>query len=222
MTRRLSFLASVVLFLAWPGQSLPGRQASDPHQSPTPETADMKTAANGNELLVPQPVVPCGASGTSPDAGDPATTSAIPRIDRFIAAEHFREALSPSVVVKIAWLGAMFRQRFLNKVEDDRGGGALLRRFALRRSSQSAGIVAELTIHHETRLADVWCLLSRQPNGEPGVLLTDAIPNIFYIRDADDALRAVDAVWSGAGWEIGASAVDGSYLWPPGSLVIAR
>lgn len=182
----------------------------------------METAANGTDLLAPQRVVPCGASARSADADDPATTSAIPRTERFVAAEHFREALSPSVAVKISWLGAMFRRRVLSKIEDDGDGGALLRRFTLRRSSQSAGIVAELNIHHETKLADVWCLLSRQPNGEPGVLLTNAIPNIFYVRDSDDALRAVDAVWAGAGWEIGASAIDGSHQWPSGSQVIAR
>jgi hypothetical protein len=67
-----------------------------------------------------------------------------------------------------------------------------------------------------------WCLLKLQANGEDGALQTNAFPNIFFVRDVTGVLGAVDALWAGAGWEIGASPVEGQREWPSGSRVIAR
>lgn len=222
MMKRPSLILGVALLLLSVERAWSDGRLADPHPARAPQAPARETAVNGQDLLASRGVVQCAASRDPSDPDDPATTSAIPRADRFVARDNFKEAVTASAAVRIAWLGAMFRQRFLSKIEERAGGGAILRRFVLRRSSQSAEIVAELNIHHETHLADAWCLLSRQPNGEPGTLLIDAVPNAFYIRDADDVLRAVDAVWGGAGWEIGASAIDGPHRWPPDSQVIAR
>jgi hypothetical protein len=173
------------------------------------------------EILTPQGVTRCPFADDPSDVGDPATTSALPGAGSFVAQEHFNEGVASQARVKIAWLGAMFRRRFLSMVEAN-DWGATLRRFVVRRAARDAEIIAALTIHHETKLVDLWCLLSRQPNGEPGPLLTNAVPNVFYIRDTGGDLGAVDAVWGGTGWEIGASAVDTDSRWRAGRQVLAR
>jgi hypothetical protein len=222
MMKRPSLIICVALLLLSPQRSLLGGDRAGPRDARTVEATGEKTAANDQGPLTPQGVVDCSASDQPPEADDPATTSAIPRAERFIAQDHFREtASSTRGAVQITWVGAMFRERFLNKIEEG-VGRAVLRRFVLRRSSRSADIVADLSIYHETKLADLWCLLSRQPGGGAGRLLINAVPNVFYIRDTEGVLAAVDAVWGGAGWEIGASSVDGSHLWPAGSQVIVR
>ena len=184
------------------------------------ETAD-RGAVNDVGVLMPQGEVRCPALERSSEPTDPATTSALLGVQQFVASKHFKETASSNSEIKISWLGATFKQRFLPKVEDD-GSGAILRAFVLRKPSRDAEIIAGLSIHDETRLGDLWCLLSRQPNGESGTLLTNAVPNVFFIRDIDGHLGAVDAVWGGAGWEIGASSVDAPRQWLAGRRVISR
>jgi hypothetical protein len=72
-----------------------------------------------------------------------------------------------------------------------------------------------------TSLHSVWALLSRQSHGERGLLRTDGVPNVFYVRDDVSRIWAVDAVWSGAGWEVGASRLN-SVTRQRGAHVIAR
>lgn len=177
------------------------------------------TAPHELQLLTRQGVVRC--PGNSGDATDPTTTSSLSRTEQFVAREHFKESPSTQAAVRISWLGATFRQRLLNKIEDATGG-AFLRTFVVRTPSRSTEILADLAIYHETKLSDLWCLLSQQPVGQAGTLLTNATPNILHVRDIDGVLTVVDAVWGGAGWEIGASPVDGAHQWPANSQVIAR
>jgi hypothetical protein len=186
----------------------------------TEATAD-RIAVSDLNVLMSQGEVRCPAFERSSEPTDPPTTSALPRVRQFVASEYFKETASSNAEIKISWLGATFRQRFLPKVEDD-DSGAILRTFVLRKPSRDAEIIAELSTHDETKLGDLWCLLSLQPNGEPGTLLTNAVPNVFYIRDIDGNLGAVDAVWGGAGWEIGASSVDAPSQWLAGRRVISR
>ena len=138
-----------------------------------------------------------------------------------MAGEHFKENISPAAEARISWLGATFMRRFAVKIEDD-PGEVMLQTYALNRSSSNIQIIAELDDRDETKLTDLWCLLKLQANGEDGVLQTNAIPNIFFVRDAAGELGAVDAIWAGAGWEIGASQVEGQRQWPSGSRVISR
>lgn len=155
------------------------------------------------------------------DRSDPTSTSALASSKNFVASKHFWENISPASEVKISWLGANFTRRFVVKIERNPAVAAL-RVYALTRSSRSIGIVEELRAPSETRLADVWCLLKLQPNGEPGALLTNATPNLFFVRDATGGLGVVDVLWSGAGWEIGASSLTNDRPWPAGLRVIAH
>jgi hypothetical protein len=123
--------------------------------------------------------------------------------------------------VRISWLGAGFGRRYLAKVEPP-PDVASLQVFVLDKPLRSVAIAE--TMHHpyETRLADIWCLLKLQPNGEPGALSVNAVSNLFFVRDAAGALGVVDVLWSGAGWEIGASSIARSRPWSQGRQVITR
>jgi len=112
-------------------------------------------------------------------------------------------------------------RRFAAKIEDD-ANGVTRQIHALSRTSTSIQIIAELHDRHETQLADVWCFLKLQAAGGKGALQTSALPNIFFVRDVTGELGAVDAVWGGAGWEIGASPMGSQRQWPSGARVIAR
>lgn len=151
---------------------------------------------------------------------DPQITSAIRPAEQFAAREHFKEGITPAADVKISWLGATFVRRFATKVEA--AGATALQTHSLRSASNDRDIIAELGGDHETRLADVWCLLRLQAKGEEGALQTNSAPNIFFVRDSTGELGVVDSVWGGAGWEIGASPVGDKQRWSPGTRVISR
>jgi hypothetical protein len=175
----------------------------------------------GLEPLVRDLKVSCSPRGTPAEPLDPPATAALPHNEKFMAGEHFKENISPAAEVKISWLGATFMRRFAVKIEDDTGD-VTFQTYALNRSSGDNQIIAELDDHYETKLADLWCLLKLQSSGEGGALQTNAVPNIFFVRDATGVLGTVDAIWGGAGWEIGASPVGGQRQWLSGSRVISR
>lgn len=182
---------------------------------------ETQSAPAGLKALVPGPRVTCSRHETPTEPFDPPATSALPHHEKFVAGEHFKENTSPAAEARISWLGATFMRRFTIKVEDDTDD-VTLQIHILSRSSTNSPIIAELDDRHETKLANLWCLLRRQASGEDGALQTNAVPNIFFVRDAAGVLGAVDAIWAGAGWEIGASQVEGQRQWPSGSRVISR
>ena len=178
-------------------------------------------SARAGRALVHGPRVNCSQHEAPLGSLDPPTTSALPHHGEFVAGKYFKENISPAAEVRISWLGATFMRRFAVKVEDNTDD-VTLQTYTLSRASTGTQIVVEFGDHHETKLADLWCLLKLQANGEDGALQTNAVPNIFFVRDATGVLGAVDALWAGAGWEIGASPVEGHRQWPSGSRVIAR
>ncbi len=180
---------------------------------------EIEPAPANSASLGPGTNVSCSQPATAAEPTDPSVTATISF--KFIASERFRENTSPTAEVRISWLGATLKRRFAVKIEDHTNG-VTLQIHALNRASSDNQMIAELHDRHETRLADVWCFLKLQANGEDGALQTNAAPNIFFVRDATGELGAVDTVWSGAGWEIGASPVGGERQWPSGSRVISR
>ena len=184
-------------------------------------------AADENKLgsarsgsTVPALRIECSLHPKALDSFDPPSTSAIPHTEQFVAREHFREDIAPTADVKISWLGATFVRRFATKVEA--AGITSLQTYFLKGPSNDREIIAELGNGHEANLADVWCLLRQQGKGEEGALQTNSVPNIFFVRDGTGELGVVDAVWGGAGWEIGASPVGDKRTWSPGTRVISR
>ena len=181
--------------------------------------ADDNKADGSSASLLAGARIECSLKRKPGEPLDPPSTSAIPGNESFVASEHFREDLAPTAPVKISWLGATFARRFAVKVEtaDDTS----LQPHVLNKPANSAQILAQLGGRAESRLADVWCLLKLQANGENGALQTDSAPNIFFVRDGTGDLGVVDALWGGAGWEIGASPVGNQRSWATGTRVFA-
>ncbi|ACF02805.1 conserved hypothetical protein [Rhodopseudomonas palustris TIE-1] len=169
----------------------------------------------GAELLQPQLAKSCPPSGAEPSTTESVSTK------QFVVAQLFRESAAVRSSVAISWLGTTFKQRFVDKVEPA-PTHTILQPFHLRRPARASEIVAWLGDRGETSLGEMWCLLSLQPNGESGALLTNATPNLFFIRDRDGKLWTVDVLWGGPGWEIGASAVDGDRPWDAGAQAFSR
>jgi hypothetical protein len=170
--------------------------------------------------IAPALRIECSLNRKTGEPFDPPSTSAIPQTEQFVAREHFKEDIAPTAGVKISWLGATFIRRFAAKVEA--AGVTSLQTYILKNPSNDRAIIAELGNRHETKLADVWCLLGLQAKGEDGALQTNSVPNIFFVRDGAGELGVVDAVWGGAGWEIGASPVGDKRTWPSGTRAVSR
>lgn len=172
-------------------------------------------------LAVASPLAGQEGAAPPPDLLEITGTVTVSGADRFVAREHFVERLDSGAEVRISWLGADFKKRFLDKIEEH-VDPAQLGVHRLRRAAPDTPIIAAIGERHETTLSHVWNALKQQPKGEPGALLTDSTPNVFFVRDARGVLWAVDLVWGGAGWEIGASAVDDRRPWRAGRQIISR
>jgi hypothetical protein len=136
-----------------------------------------------------------------------------------VAIQHFAEG-KPISELQITWIGSNFRHHFLPKSEPQQTS-RVLDVFRLRTSVSDRAILDTLGADPETSLYDVWTLLSKQSHGEAGPLRTDGLPNVFYVRDGQDQTWTVDTVWSGAGWEVGASRLN-SVMRESGAHVFAR
>jgi hypothetical protein len=182
--------------------------------------SDQPGVRPGAVLLQPGPATTCPPRAAPAGSADPSTTASVSG-ERFVAAQHFRETASAQPSVAISWLGDTFKQRFVDKTEPA-AASSVLHPFRLRRPARAGEIAAGLGDRGETALGELWCLLTRQPNGEGGALLTNAVPNLFFIRDRDGQLWTIDVLWGGAGWEIGASAIDRDRPWDAGAQAFSR
>lgn len=143
----------------------------------------------------------------------------IPASDGFVAVRHFVEG-RPARELQITWIGSNFHRHLLAKIESPEPD-RLLYVYQLRDSANDQAILHVIGSEQAARLYEVWVLLSNQSHGETGSLRTDGIPNLFYVHDDTGRLWAVDAVWSGAGWELGASRLN-SVRRERGTRVFAR
>lgn len=129
---------------------------------------------------------------------------------------------SKSSGVKMVPHGSNFTAWFTGKAEENIPTGDLVP-FVLTEYAYDNEIVANLGGEEkaETTLGEIWRLLERQANGEEGVLLTNGYANIFYVRDVNGVLRAVDVLWRGGGWNAYALALGGGG-WSGGDRVFSR
>jgi len=153
---------------------------------------------------------------------DPVTTSEVAGVVSFIAKDKFREGKTTDSV-KIAWLGSNFENNFLGKTEKD-VAPATLRIQKLKEASLDTPILAELGDRAETTLAQLWELMKLQGSGQNGVLLVNGYANIFYVRDKNDVLWAVYALWYSVsdGWDVGADSVEHPRRWDVDNRVVSR
>jgi len=153
---------------------------------------------------------------------EPITTIDLPACGRFVAKDELHADRDDINL----WMSETFREKFLNKVEENVPAATIHTSKLLRNSRDltnedgSLGIIAELNGHEETTLHHLFSLLMKQPNGEKGTLLTDGKANIFYIRDATGVLWAVRAGRGGGDWDLDAYSVESPDTWHSGNLVV--
>lgn len=147
----------------------------------------------------------------------------LPAIERFIPIDHFT---INNKEVKIQEVGDDFKRNFWGKMEPQ--ATEITLRYSKLNEVGSLDRVALLRSGRitETTLANIWQMLKRQPNGEPGKLLTNGYSNIFYIRNNKDVLLAIHVSWwnncLGHGWYVHSHRVDYSFGWHGSYRVFSR
>ncbi len=138
----------------------------------------------------------------------------------FVVLEKFKLKKDGGI---FSYFGHNFTAWFSGKIETEVVSSSLNYR-KLTQSALDATIISTLggETKAETSLAEVFHLMSLQPNGEEGVLLTNGYANIFYVRDLSGVLRVVFVHWSGYGWRVRAGEVSRPVPWGGGDQVFSR
>lgn len=143
-------------------------------------------------------------------------------VKKFVAAERFKAGETVDGVKYSSSFGDNFNKHFLLKIEED-VQAADLRVHKLLRKSKDLGIRTEIgEDKEETSLTHLHQCLKRQGNGEKGTLLTNGYANIFYIRDNEGILLAVNASWFDGGWGLYARSVGSPCDWSADYQVFSR
>ncbi len=142
--------------------------------------------------------------------------------ERFVAKQKF---VKDSKEIKFYGIWDNFTAWFLagdGKIEEH-VGEQTLSYGNLTKDSVDGPIIEELggEAKVETTLSAIYGLLLKQPKGEEGALLTNGYANIFYVRDVNGTLRAVDASWHDGGWYVYASSVESTLAWDAGGRVFS-
>ena len=142
---------------------------------------------------------------------------------KFVAKKKFIIDTSDKAKIKISYLGDNFKKWFLDKAEEPIKE-TKLRYDRLTECSVDEPIITELGGEEkaETTLTEVFSLMEKQPNGKDGDLLNNGYANIFYVRDADGVLRAVNVNWNDGGWNVNANTVENPNRWNVGNVVFSR
>lgn len=143
--------------------------------------------------------------------------------EKFIVKDKFKVDTSEKAKVKISHLGGHFKEWFLGKTEDPFAGSKVYGR-KLERNSVDGPILTELGGNEaaETTLAELYAAMEAQPNGKSGNLLNNGWANIFYIKDINGTLRAVDVAWGGDGWSVSPRSVEVPDEWDADDRVFSR
>jgi hypothetical protein len=148
----------------------------------------------------------------------PATT------EKFSAADKFVENITESAKTKIWGLSEDFEDKFLSKVEDPLRV-TTLRYGVLHQSANNGRIIRALGggMRVETTLTEMFFLMEQQGEGQEGILLTNVLANLFFIRDKDGVLGVVGVRWlNNSGWDILTFPIDDLQDWAKGSQVFYR
>lgn len=145
------------------------------------------------------------------------------RTEIFFAKDHFVNDTGKNTRVKISYLGGNFQNNFLDKTEGPIIE-TVLQYHRLKKSSKDILIINELggDDKAEAKLAEMFSLMEKQPNGEDGDLITNVSLNIFYIRDKDCILRTVFCFWCNDGWYVDADSVGYPRRWYTDCRVFSR
>jgi hypothetical protein len=141
----------------------------------------------------------------------------------FVAGDNFVINTSSEAKVKIVGLNEMFIKEFLTDTgkTDDLVNRRILLCYPLKTWAtdmpQSQNEAASIPVlggegKVETTLAEMWNLIERHANGGK-MLLDNCETNVFYIKNLNGVLRAVDLHWSVGGWYIAASSIESPGGW---------
>jgi hypothetical protein len=179
---------------------------------------------------------PCWSNGQVAQVTQPKPTPSILELvstivvsattSRFVAKEKVVVDTKRNAPVKISAVWDNFTIWFLSgdsKIEDP-VSEQTLRYHKLRKSSVDGPIITELGGEEksETTLTEMFSLMEKQKNGEDGVLLNNGYANIFYVRDQNGVLRAVNVRWDDGGWGVSARSVEYPGRWYVGRRVFSR
>lgn len=143
---------------------------------------------------------------------------------KFSAMEFFNLNTKKNAPVAINHLGDNFTEWFLGKIEEGVGGEVALRYQTLNKGSLDTPIIAALggETKAEMNLAVIADLMTKQAHGEEGTLITNGYANIFYVRNVNGVLCAVNVRWYGGGWYVYAYSVSNPSEWRAGRRVFSR
>jgi len=155
-------------------------------------------------------------------------TVAVPALPAFDVATRFHEMTEKerkTAEVPIGWMNDDAKRLAKGLVEPETPE-TTLRIHKLVRASVDGPILAELGGEEtaETALAQMYELMKAQGQGQKGNLLTNGNANIFYIRDANGTLWAVDCSWHSDNrcWHVHAYSVTNPNTWNEGNQVVSR
>ena len=138
-----------------------------------------------------------------PSLFEPFSFIMIPDINRhFVVREKFVQDVGEKAPVKISHISDSFSNLFIAKVEDPITGMPL--KYAnLTRNTFDEEINEEIgRANLETRLSQIFFLMTAQGDGKSGPLLVNSSANRFYARDDSFERRVVYVFWSAGGWAV--------------------
>ena len=148
-----------------------------------------------------------------------------PAIGTFVACEKFSRDTSPEAEVVINSVSDQFHAWFFGGAETSkrRTDADSLRFYDLTGACRDDRIIREIgEVSCETILVEVFALMQAQRYTEPGTLLHNGLPNIFYVQDRSTIRRDVVVSRGRAGWNILAFQHNGQGGWSGGSRVFTK
>ena len=134
---------------------------------------------------------------------------------KFLAKDYIKEA-------NIGYMWDDFKKNFLDKVEEN-VRDAIITVHSLKKNSRDRAIMDHLGQQTQTTLAHFFALLTKQSQGQEGILLVGGYVNIAYIQDKHGKLWAVRALWNSGRrcWRVSALSVEDPGGWDAGRQVLS-
>ncbi len=166
--------------------------------------------------------------GQSPSLLELVATLAVPPLPAFDVAAHFRVMSMEerkTAEVPIGWISDAAKSIVGSYTEPEPEIAETgLNIHKLCKASVDATILAELGERATTTWAQMYEMMRRQGRGQEGNLLVNSWSNIFYIRDRNNKLWAVDCGWNAGSrcWRVRAFPVTVPSTWDADNRVVSR
>ena len=149
-----------------------------------------------------------------------------PGIDEFLPSHAFVVDVAPEATIKISHRDKHFVSAFVEGETPLKVFPASQRiRYAKLQTFMNHGPIIQALGGEgrcTTSLVDIFLLLLKQGDGQPGVLLTNGFGNCFYSLDRRNAPRVIRVIWDAGGWNISGLSRDMRQGWHAGYQVFAR